>query len=467
VSAGQALELVRQLDARGFRGTLGDPVASMLGATASCTLSGSDSKTAAFNGLPDDVRCAFYASVPAGVQDATAAASLASTIAAGGTPNPGAIIAGLGGVATIVGGPVAGAVLATAGAVVTAFSSVLQALFQALGLYPPPLASFTYNGLQRLGVDPIPYGPTDAANWLPFTRYQDLDWVGGPGWGKWGPSPTQSIGGRPDYNPSPAEAASPWQTGAIAMLRACLYFAMTPTQRYAWDQGAWSGGVYLPGAEPATVPLSPDGGLPPGPMGAGSYATLPPFEEFVRTLLLADLQYWANAWPYVPPHDLLTAAVHVWNAGHNGPADINGTLPPGGVLCSTRPPSSLVTCYQPTPSNDLATVGGNLIAFMLTGGADSSGNNQQLPPMAVNAPPAVLPTRGLLTPSGRGGTRIATLPTLGGSGAPGKSSSATTSSATGTAVAGVAAAGASVALLALVAPGALKAAMGALGGRKR
>jgi hypothetical protein len=413
-----------------------------------CTLPGSSTGSQAFNSLVDpSLRCALLQSPAAqAITTGQAAFDLASKVASGQIPTETEITAGLAGIGTVVAGPAGGLIMGAAGAITSAVIDIttfaLGAIAQALGLDQQPPPTYSYKGLQRVGLDTIAYSPQDKSNWLPFLRVQDFDWVvssGSLGWGKYGPNPDLPVGGRPPYSPIAAQANDGWQNWAIATLYQCLYFGMDPVSRWCWDYGSWQNGIFMP-ADPKFCPDTYtcfsdwywDGDIHKESgssvtevdtstlcnnvcswMGTFRYANLPPFEEYMRVLLLSNLRNWANAWPFVPPQKLLSAAVQVWNASHKGSASPDGSV--GGKSCGDVAGSRIYTCYMP-PTPGVASgcpgrilyvtsggwpgmFGSPFVSGVMMGQADSSGNMQSLAPTAVNQPnPYFVPARTAVTP---------------------------------------------------------------------
>jgi len=268
--------------------------------------------------------------VPPAAQDASTAVSLATSIDIGNIPSDAALIAGIGGIATLTAGPVAGAAMTAIGTGVLALSTALQGLFTALGLYSTPSPTYNYCGLQRIGMDQIPYGQTDTANWIEIDSLADYDDI------VFGRSEGGSVmpGGRPPYSPNASTLGNVWQDSALQMLLYCVR--------------------NVPGTQ---------------------YAAPTRFEEYVRVLMLKNLQYWVNCWPTVPPQDLLAAAANVWHAAHSASQSLSfapyeGNA--GGPGAAQAPDGS----WQPS-----------LVSWILSGAGDSTGQLRSRPPITVNNGP--------------------------------------------------------------------------------
>jgi len=331
---------------------------------ASCLLPASSPGASTFNTLPQATRCALLQNPPPGTADASAAVSLAQTISTGGVPTDAQVVAALGGIATLVAGPVAGAAMALAGGVVEAVSDGVQALLQALFPSHNP-QSYNYCGYQRIGVDNVPWGPGDTQNWIPLARYQDLAWINGVQWAGSNPSP----GGRPSVNPNASQQGSPAWSNMDRLVQICLFYQLSPQDRWAWDNGSWQNNVFSPStATPPSSALSTD----------PRYRTLAPFEQYVLPLLVKDLAFWGNCKPFIPPQDLVAAAATAWNSAHSG------GCPTDGSVCTGA--EQLATCYRPSAANANGFDGStDIVSFVLSGAGDPSGANQDHAPICVNA----------------------------------------------------------------------------------
>ena len=362
-------------------------------------MSGGGSAATAFNQQPQDIRCALISNAPPGTQDASAAVSLADTIATGGIPTQAEIVAGVSGIATLIGGPAAGLAIGAAAIGVATVEDAVQAIFIALGWGPKYLPSYTYCGVQRT-IDPKPWGPGDP-NWIPLATMQDIGAVLGL---QWGPNPHGLPGGRPSYNPS---SEPPFDMYAVGTAKTVIYMTtMTPTERWQWDNGSWQGGTWLPSPS-----QPPQGALDTTPQ----YQQLSPFETYVATLWLANIALWANCQPFINPQDLVIAAASVWNGKHVGPfsasnsAPCSGGVVPNGVCYSAAPNSGWQPMLPWDPANN------SFITQILGPFGDSTNQKRQSPPLGVNTGPAfkssLPPGPVQILPTGRPGlwSRIGTI----------------------------------------------------------
>lgn len=237
-------------------GSLGAPLISL-----------QQAQQAAFNALPPSVQGV----INAGLADASTAApaiALGQTIASGGVPTEAEVIGGLAAATTLTLGPIAGAAVGAIGAVVAGVQALMTDLFTSLGLYDNA-PSYTYIGLLRAGIDPIPFGPTD-----PF-------WI------------DCGSGAKVSNFYFHGDAHHPALSGGF--------------------NGTMIGLLGMALCRSGIAPLT-DGCMPP----AVGPPTPPPsdFERYFAVLLARDLSYWANAQGYVPPRLLLEGALSAWNSSH-------------------------------------------------------------------------------------------------------------------------------------------------------
>jgi len=327
-------------------------------------------QSAAFSALPPSVQ----ATIKSAQTDAATAApaiTLASTIASGGVPSTAEIIGGLAAVATLAtGNPLVGATIGAIASIGAVAVGLLKDLFDALGLYSH-VASYNYTGFIRTGggaVDQVPWGPGDPF-WIDVSTFDKLETFYSHG----------------DANHPPLSG------NFDSSMYSLLY--------YAFVQGM------TPAAAAAATGQNPYRG----------YLDANAWDAYIATLMIQNLQYWANAKAYVPPQDLLTGALQAWNAIHAPTSTkVYSPPPPGTPACSG---------LEPLTSLVLGPCGNSVAA------AASGGVSVDVPPVTVNLG-AILPN----VVAAAQQAAAAELQAAGG-GAPATSSS---SSSAGTAVAVVA-----------------------------
>jgi hypothetical protein len=254
------------------------------------------------------------------------AMGLAQTISSGGVPNEAAITAALAAGATFVGGPLAGAAMATASAIITGAEAVMRAFFDALGLYDHPV-HVSMCGLIPTGS--VPYGRDDP-NWVHLET----------------PSQFRTY----TYGPAVGQAA--FRSGSVQ-----LDWGSDPAEgRRVNNQTNW---LYL--AESIVHPNDPQ--ARPHPSDGRV------FDLYFATLLLKDLEQWANCNPYIPPRQLLIAAYEAWNRAHS--ASSTRVYPPLNVYA---------------PGAVWAQI--SLVSQVLGEQGDPD-HGQRNPPIIVNEGPAV------------------------------------------------------------------------------
>lgn len=201
----------------------------------------------------------------AGMQVAGQAApaiSLAGTLASGQVPSQQQIVGGMAAVATLTMGPLAGAVVGVAGEAALAVQSGAAALFSALGLYSqPPEWNYGIGLIRADNLDTIPYGPTDPL-WIHLNPESSFE---------------SFMSNGDTHHPAPAGNFNFYMVGLLGSIFAQL------------DTRPVQGGRYTPNA----------------------------FDRFFYTLLAEDIEYWANAQPYIPVRALLAGAAQVWNLSHS------------------------------------------------------------------------------------------------------------------------------------------------------
>lgn len=303
---------------------------------------------AAYGRLSGDVQNTIHQGMQVYGQVAPALA-IARTIGAGGVPNEGEIVAGLAGVATLVGGPIVGAAVGAMGAAVLSFGEMLKGLFQAFGLYELT-PKFDFLGLIRKGVDVTPYGPTDP-NWIHIESPYDLEEF--------------IFNGLPNHPPLNKEDG--WDARMVTLFQTTLLQAIPDEHaRCGYINGYWSSGHWHPGAGT-------------GGTCNGSYFPQP-FDSFVAILLKRNLQNWANAQPFISPRDLLHNAIRAWNRVHSGWCTENAPCPAAGTISTT--------CYKPAPPYSSGSNAGHSIVSLILGPDGDWPNYQNdAPPLCVNVGP--------------------------------------------------------------------------------
>jgi hypothetical protein len=390
-------------------GTLGDPSTAAQASTAAqdaaaaagvpTTSSGAIQAISSETGLPTNLTQAeaqAFGALPPSVQatikgaqtDAATAApaiTLASTIAAGGVPSEAEIIGGLAAVATIAtGNPLVGAAIGAIASIGAVIGDVLTDFFNALGLYDH-VASYDYVGFVRVCPpgspagcvsDPVPYGPADPY-WIDVSTYAKF----------------REFYAHGDAN-HPALSGR-FDNMMVQLLSTAFLEAMTPAE-----------------ANAAT-----------GENPYAGYLDENAWDRYFGTLMIANLQYWANAQAYVPPRALLQGAVVAWNAIHASSPAVTYAAPPPGT-----PASSATLALT---SMVLGPVGDSVAA------AANNGTVTDVPPVTVNLGP--------LLPNVIAAAEKAAAEEIGAANAP--PAAAATASSTGTviaAAAGVAAVGVGV-----------------------
>jgi len=316
-------------------------------------------------GLPPDVTAALNTGSTI-IKNGKPAIDLAIKIGQGGTPNPQEVVAGFAAVAGMI-NPAVGAALAAGGEAVIGILDAMQAIFSALGLYTVPDRSWTYVGLLRASTagsvngDYVPHAPDPKTGvkdplWLTFPDYITLwNFLGA---GIQPPSVVAAGHNYQFYNPDAVSGArnAPFITAYLVALLRRQPLNKTVFSQYAAGTVStpcrgtgYTGNVQCSMLVPATVDDSGKaccgwcteancGCLFMGPAPAnlptcGSSDILgqsfaeqvgnfnafspTPFEIYFNTLLVQNLEYWANAQPFVPVRALLAAAVTAWNSAHS------------------------------------------------------------------------------------------------------------------------------------------------------
>jgi len=321
---------------------LGDQVTSI--ATGAWNSTGANGVlTSVLQGMPPDVIAAMGTGSKI-IQGAGPALDLAGTISTGGVPSEQEVVAGLAAVAGLV-NPAAGAIMAAGGEILIGALAAMQSIFAALGLYSKPDPAWTYVGLHRALTttgtqgDPIPAPPNAATgemdpNWLSFPDYLSLLNFLQIG------APITAAGHQfAYYNPDGASANR--NAPFIALYETALLRRSPLTPAIFGQIAAYVHNVPCYGSPNnlhcnqyiaaqvdsngmACCPwcnLSNSGCYWMGPPPAGqsevngnfSQFSPTPFEQYFNTLLVKNLEYWANAQPFVPLRTLLAAAVTAWN----------------------------------------------------------------------------------------------------------------------------------------------------------
>lgn len=364
-------------------GTLGD---------ASST-SGAIQTISAATGLPTNLtqaQATAFAALPFGVQEAIKTAqvdaataapaiTLATTIASGAAPSPLAIIGGLAAVATLAtGNPLVGATIGAIASFSAAAATVLEALFDALGLYSH-VPSYSYVGFLR--VCPKPPTPGCESDYVPANP-QDPYWIDVSSFDK-----LENFYRHGDDN-HPALSGN-FDSSMFNLLYYAFVQAMTPAEA-----------ARVTGQNPYT-----------------GYLNQNAWDTYFGTLMIANLQFWANAKAYVPPQQLLSGALQAWNAVHDASTTLPYKPPPPGTPVGSATLS--LTSIVLGPEGDSVAAAAN------------GGQVNDLAPVTVNLGP--------LIPS----VVAAAAAAKDAANAPGGSTSTASSSSshTGAVVAGVAAVG--------------------------
>lgn len=201
--------------------------------------------------------------------DALPALSLIDKLATGATPTEQDTIAAMAGVATLA-NPLAGAAILAAGELTVGIEHATESLFHSLGLIADAPKPVAYIGGLRKGVDPIPYGPS------------------APEWQKWGHFIMHS------------EVPDAQSTLNNRMMSSVMQALTGNGYRQPADNG-----TPILQSIPANSPYVYNSTMGP--------VALNDFERFFIPLLIKDIEYWWNANPFIPPRDLLQAAVKAWN----------------------------------------------------------------------------------------------------------------------------------------------------------
>lgn len=250
------------------------------------------------------------------VQGAMPAFELMSTIANGQTPDPQAVVLAMGSAVGLA-NPLAGAAIIAAGEIAQGASAATEALLKGLGLLSDTIKPIVYRGLIKAG-DAVPNGPT-SEKWIPWSSFARGYASSANG------IPYEYVWQHMTNNAAPAAPDS-------FMMSQLLYAMMRDGEK--------------PGQ--------------PGPAPKNE------FERFFFELLKKDVEYWANANPYVPPRVLLSAAAGTWNASHS---------------------ASSSTTYKPPPGKFTTDV----VPFILSASGSADGSGLEGKPLFVNLGPSTLP----------------------------------------------------------------------------
>jgi len=356
-------------------GTLGDTSAAgaiqTISAATGLPTNLTQAQAAAFAALPPDVQKTIL-TAQTDAATAAPAITLATTIASGSVPSTAAIIGGLAAVATLAtGNPLVGATIGAIATFGAAAVQVLTALFDALGLYSH-VPSYDYVGFLRAcpkpptpgcANDPVPWGPDDPY-WIDVSSYDKLD-----AFYRHGDANHPALSG--DFDSSMYD-----------LLDYAFLQAMTP-------------------AEAARVT---------GQNTYTGYLNENAWDTYFGTLMILNLQFWANAKAFVPPQQLLSGALQAWNVIHD---------------------TSTTRVYAPpAPGIPAASATLSLTEIVLgpTYAPSSGGQVLDIPPVTVNLGP-ILPS-----------VVAAAVAAKDAANAPGASTTSSSSS-TGAVVAGVAVVG--------------------------
>ena len=450
-------------------GMMGD--ASQIPIPSTQNLLNGPAAVAAFSALPPTTQ-QLVMGVSAEAQTAQGAVNLATTIASGSVPTDTEVVTGLASVATIAGGPLIGAAMAAAGGLVAGLGSVLQAVFADFGWYDKAWTTYAYNGLLRTGspaLDPVPYGPGDpAATWInldgaqracsgnaavstpldPIARFLNFYnfLVSGEGGGSVSGLPFLCSGAAANNRSIPGFAASSFSfaTEVAGFGLRAMFESLPQSVQRAINAAQWSGGgcnvwgrTGGTDAQPQYGPYTL--GVVSSSMQDSDFVNSNGFELFVNALCIKNATLAANGQAFVPPQILVVNAAVAWNAAFSGscPADASCAAPAPGSSCYQARNNPNAIAWTDATGGTTSQNGGStvpLVATLLGGVGDQTGNSQDAQPVCVNQP------------GGTGATSNSpNAPAGGGSGA----------SAAGTAAAvGIVAAGA-VATVALVHPPAL------------
>lgn len=272
----------------------------------------------------------------AAVNSLMPAYNLATKIASGGVPNEQETIAAMAGLATAI-NPIAGAAVLAAGEIAIGFEEGAEALLKGLGLisdYPQPVP---YVGLIQKG-KPLPAGPSDPL-WIPWISFA-----------RWWYPPNE---GGTATAWLPGLKGTPWSTGIPAL-----------------SQG--TGSLVIQNLMAAMKFTSPNASQQPGnSFGSALLMTPQPangFEAFLIPVMQKNIEYWANANPYIDPRLLLGAAKTAWNQLH--------------------PPSSADITYHPAEYGSPQVDSGAFWVELLLGSSGDSQGTQRVKPLTVQMGPS-------------------------------------------------------------------------------
>lgn len=284
--------------------------------------------------------------------------SLIGKLASGGTPSEQEVIGGLAAAATVV-NPLAGAAVLAVGEIAEAIPELLTSL----GLLSDAPKPVPYVGLLPKGT-PIPAGPKDPT-WMPWDKFARFWWPSGSGGTELGWHPGALLG-KPNTYAVSSMASGVMVTMVDQMRIVSPEYTKTP------GSTADTGVVIHPAASNA-------------------------FERFLLPVMQKNVEYWANANPYVDPRLLLGAAVKAWNDTHQPAAPGQTMTVPAmkaGIAGIVKIPAMKLPVKDLTYSpQEIATNQGptSWIEFLLGSGGDSTGNAQRAGAQTVNMGAAVNP----------------------------------------------------------------------------
>jgi len=270
-----------------------------------------------------------------------------------------------------VANPAAGALIGVIGtAAVELVGSVVDA-FCTLGMCPKTQPTWDYVGFLRLALDEFP-SSFRGDGWIDVTTFDAVENILFNGY-------SVNSEQRPRFSPKylyndlPAAPTSQYAEMDFtpALLACALLGCMTdPAAQQAAVQKFWNDHDNVVNSidDPETKGIVFAFSDIPKP---GLSTTTPnAFELFFNQLLAADLLLWANAFPCLPPRDLLAGAVNVWNAkllGKTPTASAAQVLPYDVDYFPDRQPVAaaknvLPVSFGNTPIMMILRPGGNALA---------------------------------------------------------------------------------------------------------
>ena len=295
------------------------------------------------------------------ISQGTPAINLAEALASGKSVSALEVVGAVGATVGLV-NPIAGAAIVAMGTIAVEFQNLLQSIFQAVGLYEPPLPTYVFNGLLR-AQDTVPYAPF-AMNSSGGQMFYDPVWIALPDWLSmqkfmWHGDKNHMApvtGGFPGSgtNDGTAGVHTMKESYLAGFLNIALAAQMKPIDQWAWlyswvpgggGGGNWVKGVPTPAKPSALDPTQPHNieGQSIFPSSVFHQNAPGSFEEYFNKLLILNLTYWANGQPFMPVRTLLYGAATAWNSMHDGPYS-------GATPCVAGSSNSI--CYLPLDGGD-------------------------------------------------------------------------------------------------------------------